>query len=202
MDYFPLFAELADRPCLVVGGGEVAARKIRLLRAARARVEVVAPRLCPDVEQAAATGELTVRRERFEPAHLGDHLLVIAATDDEACNAQVAETARRKSRLCNVVDDPARCSFITPAIVDRGAVTVAISTGGRSPTLARWLKATIERALPARTGELVAFARRWREAVVRRLTNGTARQRFWLDVFAGPIVDDLLAGRASEAAGG
>jgi uroporphyrin-III C-methyltransferase/precorrin-2 dehydrogenase/sirohydrochlorin ferrochelatase len=199
MDYFPLFANLKGRRVLIVGGGQVALRKYRLVAAAGAAVTLVAPKLCHEIQEHADAGEVDVLRERFAPAHIADHLLVIAATSDEASNAAVAQAAAERARLCNVVDDPSRCSFIMPAIVQRGPVTVAISTGGRSPTLARWLKARLERLLPARVGDLAQLSQRWRDTVVRRFARGEDRQRFWLDVFAGPVVDDVLAGRMSDA---
>lgn len=202
MDYFPLFAKLSDQPCLIVGGGQVALRKYRLVRRAGARITVVAPKLCDELDEAAVTGELHAIRERFRPEHVDRQLIVIAATDDESCNAAVARAAAARGRLCNVVDDPSRCSFIMPAIVDRGPVTVAISTGGRSPTLARWLKARLEQFLPARIGDLAILSQRWRETVARRFERGDERQRFWLDVFSGPVVDDVLAGRTNDAARG
>lgn len=199
MDYFPLFADLRDRPCLIVGAGQVAARKLRLLQNAGARVTLVAPRACAQIAAAHRAGAVTWRTERFAPAHIGGHLLVIAATNRSAVNDAVAQAARAAGRFCNVVDDPARCSFITPAIVDRGAVTVAISSGGRAPVLARWLKARIEDVLPARVGELATLAARWRHAVKQRLGGEAQRRRFWQRVFAGPVARDALGGRIARA---
>ncbi|MEO1573665.1 MAG: siroheme synthase CysG [Pseudomonadota bacterium] len=199
MDYFPVFAALKNRPCLIVGAGQVALRKSVLLRNAGARVTHVAPEACDELLDAAKSGQVLWLRARFEARHLTHHVLVISATNDDAVNRHVADVAESAGRLCNVVDDPAKCSFITPAIVDRGALTVAISSGGRSPTVARWAKAVIERALPARTERLVALATRWRDAVKKTITSGQPRQRFWLDVFNGPIAQHVLAGRDDEA---
>ncbi|MFK8013893.1 MAG: siroheme synthase, partial [Gammaproteobacteria bacterium] len=195
MDYFPLFAELKNRPVLIVGAGQVALRKMVLLRKAGAAITLIAPEATAEIQRAHDRGEVTWHRAAFAAEHLTNHVLVISATNSTAVNQHVSEVASAAGRLCNVVDDPARCSFITPAIVDRGAITVAISSGGRSPTVARWTKAVIEKALPARIDALVALASRWRSAVKRSVADGQPRQRFWLDVFSGPIADHALAGR-------
>jgi uroporphyrin-III C-methyltransferase/precorrin-2 dehydrogenase/sirohydrochlorin ferrochelatase len=199
MDYFPLFADLRNRPCLIVGAGQVAARKLKLLRQAGARVTLVAPEATDEIQAAAQRGEIRWLRARFRTKHLTSHVLVISATNSSAVNQAVADAAAQAGRLCNVVDDPARCSFITPAIVDRGGITVAISSGGRSPTVARWVKAQIEKALPQNVDQLVHLASRWRESVTRHFKSGTPRQRLWLEVFNGPIARLVLAGRAREA---
>lgn len=199
MDYFPLFADLKNRPCLIVGAGQVALRKMKLLQQAGARVTLVAPVATAEIAAAAEAGQVRWLRSTFRPDHLTDHVLVISATNQTSVNQQVADTARAAGKLCNVVDDPQRCSFITPAIVDRGGITVAISSGGRSPTVARWVKAKIERALPQKIDQLVHLATRWREAVSRQIASGTPRQRFWLTVFNGRIAQLVLAGRQRDA---
>lgn len=199
MDYFPLFADLKNRPCLIVGAGQVALRKMTLLRQAGARVTLVAPVATDAIATAAEHGQVRWLRAKFDPRHLDDHVLVISATNSADVNQTVADAAQAAGRLCNVVDDPARCSFITPAIVDRGGITVAISSGGRSPTVARWVKAKIEQALPQKIDQLVHLATRWRTAVSRQLASGTPRQRFWLEVFNGPVAQLILNGRQREA---
>src|SRR5690606_10330666 len=130
MEHFPLFANLQDRPCLVVGGGEVALRKIRQLRKAGARVTVNAPDLAPGVAALAEAGEIRVEQRPFDPALVPDHWLVVAATGNRAVNAGVAAAAGAACRFCNVVDDPAHSSFISPSVVDRSPLVIAVSSGG------------------------------------------------------------------------
>ncbi len=158
MDFFPLFANLRDQPCLIVGGGEVAARKARALAAAGARLTVAAPHCCQALQDLAGAGVVSWHRGPFEPGLLGDHLLVIAATADPAVNRAVADAARGARRLCNVVDDAAHSSFIVPGIVDRSPLIVAVSSGGQAPVLARHLRQRLERWLPRRIGALAHWA--------------------------------------------
>ena len=143
MASFPLFVELEGRRCLVVGGGPVALRKAQALADFGACVAAVAPRFCPGWD------ETTERAERpFAPEDLADAALVVAATDDPALNRVVADACRAAGVPVNAVDDPAACTFYFPALVRRGALTVGISTGGRSPAAAAHIRRCIEEALP------------------------------------------------------
>ena len=141
MNFLPIFMNLKGQPCLVVGGGEVAARKVSLLLEAGARVTVVAPTLCTTLAQHVAEARITHRATEFTPTDEMNHALVIAATDDGAINRQISEAARKRGIPVNVVDQPELCSFIMPSIVDRSPVIVAVSSGGASPVLARLLRA-------------------------------------------------------------
>ncbi|WP_405230195.1 siroheme synthase CysG [Lentisalinibacter sediminis] len=199
MDFLPVFLRLHDVPCLIVGGGETASRKFRLLAAAGARVTVVAPTLTAELDRTRRDEALVHIDSEFEPSHLDAQQLVIAATADRSLNRWVAELADGRGVLCNVVDDPQACRFIMPAIVDRSPIMIAISSGGTAPVLVRRLREKIETLLPARIGTLAALAGRWRSRVVGRLREGGARRRFWERVFSGPASDAALAGRAEEA---
>ncbi len=194
MEYFPLFLRLTGRPVLVVGGGEVAARKITLLLAAGADITVVAPILCGDISALARAGRLTSVLTEFVPTLIYGRQLVVAATDDEAINNLVADAARAAGILVNVVDNPRLSSCIVPAIIDRDPVLVACSTGGSAPVLATELRSQIEVLLPARLGELAAFARRHRESVKAAQPNPSARRGFWLNVVRGDIAAAVLNG--------
>src|SRR5512135_3405237 len=143
MDFFPVFMDIKNKPCLVVGGGEVAARKIGMLLQSEAKVTVVAPELCATVQEQADKGEIEYRAERFQPQHLADAVLVIAATNDRSVNEQVSAAAQALRLPVNVVDNPDLCTFIMPSVVDRSPVLVAVSSGGASPVLARVLRAKI-----------------------------------------------------------
>jgi uroporphyrin-III C-methyltransferase/precorrin-2 dehydrogenase/sirohydrochlorin ferrochelatase len=195
MQHLPLFADLRDRPCLVVGGGVVAARRIELLLAAHAKVSVIAAELGEALEQYAADGTIAHIAASFEDPALAPFWLVVAATDDRDLNARVAAAADEARRFCNVVDDPALCSFIMPAIIDREPVTIAISSGGRSPVLARWIKGIVETTLPARVGPLAELAGRWRERVKTALPDADRRRNFWQTVLKGVPAEHVYAGR-------
>jgi uroporphyrin-III C-methyltransferase/precorrin-2 dehydrogenase/sirohydrochlorin ferrochelatase len=199
MDYLPLFVEVRDRPCLLVGGGEVAARKLDLLLRAGALVEIVSPELGAATRQLVAAHGIAVQARRFEPADVQGRYLIIAATDDPAVNRQVFELGSAVHTLVNSVDQPEISSTIFPAIVDRSPVIVAISTGGGSPTLARTVRGWLEARLPARLGALAAFIAERRRLVQARLDSIPARQRLWEQFIAGGAAERLYQGDASAA---
>ncbi|MFW2405493.1 MAG: siroheme synthase CysG [Gammaproteobacteria bacterium] len=199
MNHFPLFAQLRNRPCLVVGGGEVAARKIELLRRSGARVSVNAPELNAELTQLAANGDIEHIAGRFEPGLVAEAVLTIAATSDRAVNAQIAGAAAALNRLCNVVDDPELSSFVVPAIVDRSPIVIAVGSGGEAPVLARRLRQQIESWLPDRIGELATWAGKWRTSVREHIGTHAGRLRLWESVFDGKPGRDVLTGNAEAA---
>jgi uroporphyrin-III C-methyltransferase / precorrin-2 dehydrogenase / sirohydrochlorin ferrochelatase len=194
MQSFPIFLSLHDRPVLVVGGGEAAARKVELLLSAGARVSLIADTVVGEIAQLIADGRISWAGRSFDDDDLAGMALVIAATDDEALAARISHAAQQRSLPVNIVDRPALSSFIMPAIVDRAPITIAISTGGTAPALARRIRAEIERALPAAIGRLARFAEIFREQVRRTLVAPRERRRFWDRVFAGRIGELALAG--------
>jgi uroporphyrin-III C-methyltransferase/precorrin-2 dehydrogenase/sirohydrochlorin ferrochelatase len=195
MEHFPIFLDLKDRPVLVVGGGELALRKLRLLAKAGARITLVAPRVLPEIEAAG----VILRRRGFVDGDVGGQALVFAATGIETVDDRVATAARLSSLPVNVVDRPTRSSFILPAIVERDPIVVAISSGGAAPVLARRLREAIERLLPSHLGRLARFAEGFRGAVRGLLPEATARRRFWERFFEGPVAESVLAGEESRA---
>lgn len=199
MDYLPVFLDLRGRLVAVVGGGELAARKIELLRAAGARIRVIAPSLGPQLAAYQSAGELQYVPAAFAPEHLDGAALVIAATDDPDVNASVFEAASTRSLFVNAVDDSRHCSFIMPAIIDRSPVLVAVGTAGNAPALARHVRAILEAVLPQRLGALATLAGRWRARVRARLPSVTARRRFWDEFFAGPLARQLLSSASADA---
>jgi uroporphyrin-III C-methyltransferase/precorrin-2 dehydrogenase/sirohydrochlorin ferrochelatase len=195
MDYLPVFLDIKNRPCLVVGGGEVAARKTRQLLRSGAAVRVVAPELAAALQELHARGEISHLAADFEPAQLEGCVLAVAATDDEAVNREVSARARERNLPVNVVDNPALCSFIMPSVVDRSPVVIAISTGGASPVLARLLRARLETMIPAAYGRLADLMQSFRRRVKQRFPGMRRRRRFWEDVLQGPIAEMLFAGQ-------
>lgn len=199
MNSLPIFLIIKDRPCLVVGGGDVAARKVALLRRAEGRVTVVAPTLAAALSAQTASGEIAHRAAEFSPADLDECILVIAATDDRALNKRVAELAKARRLPVNVADQPALCSFIMPSIVDRSPVIVAVSSGGASPVLARLLRARLETMIPAAYGRLATLVAGFRQRVKARFRNTRARRAFWERILQGPVAEMLFAGQNRAA---
>ncbi len=175
MNYLPLFIDLRDKPCLLVGGGEIARRKLELLLRAGAAVEIVAPAVGEETRALAQQHGVTVLERPFDEADAAGRYLLVAATDDTAVNEAVFRAGMARHTLVNSVDQPALSSAIFPAIVDRSPVLVAISTGGRSPTLARLVRSWIEARLPARLGNLATFIGERRDLVKQRLQGIPAR---------------------------
>jgi len=198
MDYLPIFFDVRGQPCLVVGGGEVAARKSALLLRAGARVTVLAPTLDTAFDADLAAARVTHRAARFRDEDLAGFVLAIAATGDDTVNRAVAAAAKLRRIPVNVVDQPALCSFIMPSIIDRAPVIVAVSSGGASPVLARLLRARLETLIPAGYGRLAALAAAFRDQVKARF-KPAERRRFWERVLQGPIAELVFAGREDAA---
>jgi uroporphyrin-III C-methyltransferase/precorrin-2 dehydrogenase/sirohydrochlorin ferrochelatase len=201
MDYLPIFLNIRGRSCLVVGGGEVAARKASLLLRAGARVTVLAPELSAAFGADLAAGRIAHRTANFRDAELDGIALAIAATSDDAVNRAVAAAAMARSIPVNVVDQPALCSFILPSIIDRDPVIVAVSSSGAAPVLARLLRARLESLIPAGYGRLAALAGAFRGEVKARF-KPAERRRFWERVLQGPIAELVYSGRDAEARAG
>lgn len=219
MRHFPLFLDLTNRSVLVVGGSDAAARKAATLAAAGARIDVVAEQpqpvlleqltgypavpvrtgtLSADERADEATG-IRILRRAFCSDDIEGRALVVSATGDARLDAEVSAAACRSNVPVNVVDRPDLCTFIWPAIVDRDPLTVAVSSAGTAPVLARMIRARIEAMLPANLGQLARFAKRFRGAVKATRRSGIARRRFWERFFEGPIADAVLAGDEREA---
>lgn len=177
MDYYPILLRLDGRPCLVVGGGTVATQKVRSLLEARARVTVVAPRLSAALRALAATGVIVSRERPFAAGDTHGCALVYAATSDETVNRAVFDEGEAARVLVNVVDRPRLCRFIAPAVVRRGDLTVAISTGGASPALASRLRRDLETALGMEYAVALRLLGRLREALRARALPPPERQR-------------------------
>lgn len=199
MDYLPLFADLAGRPILVVGGGDIAARKIELLRRAGARIQIASRELCPELQALLDEQQLEWLATSFEPAQLDKVFLVIAATDDNALNAQVYDEANARHKLVNVVDDQPKCSFIFPSIVDRSPLVVAISSSGTAPVLARMLREKLETLLPSHLGQMAELAGQWRDKVKARFSRMSDRRRYWERIFNGRFASQMATGDVEAA---
>lgn len=190
---------IEGRRCVVVGGGDVATRKVTTLLKAQAVVEVVSPKLDHELTDMLMTGKISHTQALFSPEQLAGAILVIAATDDMSINVAVSVAAKQRNIPVNVVDSPDLCTFTMPAIVDRSPIVIAISSGGASPVLTRMIRAKIETLVPAAYGRLSNLAAEFREQVKQRFDTTQARRIFWEKVLHGSIAELVLSGQEPAA---
>ncbi|WP_088236865.1 siroheme synthase CysG [Kosakonia oryzendophytica] len=199
MDHLPIFCQLRDRHCLLVGGGDVAERKARLLMDAGARLTVNALSFVPQFTVWAEEGMLTLVEGEFTETLLDACWLAIAATDNEAVNQRVSDAAEARRIFCNVVDAPMQASFIMPSIIDRSPLMVAVSSGGTSPVLARLLREKLESLLPQHLGQVARFAGKLRSRVKQHFATVSERRRFWEKLFVNDRLAQSLANQDMPA---
>ena len=198
MQNYPIFVDLRDQPCLMVGGGDVAARKIRLQLLAGAKMTVISPDLSTII-QSEMLGQIDYIQREFRDEDIQSYRLITAATNDPEVNQRVSELAQASNIPVNVVDQPHLCSFITPSIVDRGVVTVAVSTGGGAPVIARNLRGKIEAIIPENYKHLAQAMQDNRDIAKSILPDEDERRRFWDKVVQGNIAELYLSGRLTQA---
>lgn len=199
MDFLPVFLRIKQQRVLVVGGGQVALRKVQMLLRADARIRLVAPQVDPELKQVLKERVHQVEERAFFEQDLDGCKLAIAATADSAVNMEVSMAASKRNMPVNVVDQPELCTFIFPSIVDRSPVVVAVSSGGTSPVLARLLRARLETFIPSGYGLLAAMLGRYRAQVKRRFSSITQRMRFWESVLNGPVGELAMSGQNAQA---
>lgn len=199
MDFLPVFLDIRHKPVLVVGGGEVAARKVALLLQAQARVKVVSQNLCHNLKTLLDQGDIDYQPREYRDGDLDGCILAYAATNEPEVNRRVSEAAKSRSLPVNVVDQPELCSFISPSIVDRSPVVIAVSTGGASPVLARLIRSRLESLVPAGYGRLADLAKRFRDKVKQRFSNPRDRKTFWENVLLSGVAERVFSGHMEEA---
>lgn len=199
MDYFPVFLDLKNRLCLLVGGGEVATRKGRMLAKAGARLRIVAPEISAELRELAEKNNGELHERDYQSDDLQDCVLVIAATDIESLNEQISADAQALHLPVNVVDTPALCTYITPAIIDRSPLVIAVSSGGEAPVLARLVRAKLEAFIPASYGKLAQIASQWRNRIKTRFSDGDNRRKFWEKILQGPAAELMMNGQEDAA---
>lgn len=197
--YFALFANLKNRPVLLVGAGSVAERKATALLKAGARLQVVARELSEQFLHWQAEKKIEYLGEHFYPEQLLSVYLAVAATDDEALNQRVYAAAEAQAKFCNVVDSPRQCSYITPAVIDRSPLQIAISSGGTAPVLARLWREKIESLLPQHIGKVATYVEKWRHEVRRKISSLAKRRYFWEEIFLGPLSGVIEVGDEERA---
>ncbi|MFT5705990.1 MAG: uroporphyrin-III C-methyltransferase/precorrin-2 dehydrogenase/sirohydrochlorin ferrochelatase [Oceanospirillaceae bacterium] len=199
MDYLPLFFKLENRNALLVGGGQVALRKARMLVRTKAIVTVVSHEIDPQLSQLLAENNGIAIVGEYHPSLLADKLLVTAATDDETLNKRVYQDALARNLPVNVVDNPALCTFVFPAIVDRSPIVIAISSGGQAPVLVRVLRAKLETLIPNGYSNLALLAGKFRQRVKDKFNTINQRRKFWESILQGQVAETMLAGREQDA---
>lgn len=199
MDHLPIFCQLRNRACLLVGGGDVAERKARLLLEAGARITVNALDFTPQFQVWANQGMLTLQPGDFTPSLLDVSWLAIAATDNDEVNQLVSDACESRRIFCNVVDAPKQASFIMPSIIDRSPLMIAVSSGGTSPVLARLLREKLESILPLHLGNIASYAGTLRARVKAKFATMGERRRFWEKFFTNDRLAQYLANEDQKA---
>lgn len=197
--YYPVALNIAGRSCVVAGGGAVAERKARGLLAAGAQVTVIAPRPTEGLRQLAARGRIQLLEREVSPGDLDGVAVVIAATHDRQLNLRVWRQAKDHGALVNVVDDLSHCDFISPAVVQRGSVTIAVSTGGKSPALAAEIRRRLEAVIGEEYGALADLLGEMREGVRSAISDAERRAAFWRTLVGMDLLDLLRRGDAKTA---
>jgi precorrin-2 dehydrogenase len=197
--YYPIYLDIENRDVVIIGAGNVCARKAETMMKYGAKVVVIAPRVSEEIEQWAREGCLAIRRKRYEPGDLDGANLVIASTDDQQVNEQIAADCRARRIPVNVVDVTPLCEFIVPAIIEKGSVQIAVSTGGKSPALARTLKEDLHRFIGPEYAEVNDALATLRDGAKRVLPTDVDRKRFFDGIIAAGILDMLRGGRKREA---
>jgi uroporphyrin-III C-methyltransferase/precorrin-2 dehydrogenase/sirohydrochlorin ferrochelatase len=195
MDNLPIFLNIKGKDCLVVGGGDIAARKASLLIKAGAVVTIVSPKIASTTQSLVDNEQATWIQAEFDAAHADDRMLIMAATDIETVNRHVYDEAKQRNILVNVADVPELCDFILGSILDRSPILVAISSGGDAPVLARNLRARLETLIPPSYSRLGQLAGKYRDAVKQKFKKIDFRRRFWEVVFQGDVAEHVYAGR-------
>jgi uroporphyrin-III C-methyltransferase/precorrin-2 dehydrogenase/sirohydrochlorin ferrochelatase len=199
MHALPIFMNITNRRCVVIGGGEVAARKVTTLLKANAAITLYSPELSHELQDLANVGKISYINANFEASQLAGACMVIAATDDKAVNTAVSIAAKVQNIPVNVVDAPNLCTFTMASIVERSPIVIAISSEGNAPVLARYIRTKIETMLPTGYGRIAHIAGEFRDKVKAKFATTQERRIFWEGVLQGPIVERILSGQEAAA---
>ena len=197
MAYYPVYLDIVGRSCVVIGAGEVAERKVATLLKAGARVTLVSPEATGELRRRTQDGQLRWLQRAYHPGDLQDAWLAIAATDDEAVNEAIAREAEERKVLLNVVDNPKLCTFIAPSIIERKDLTIAVSTGGKSPALARRVREELEQLFPPEYGALLEVAAEVRDGLRREGRRPPAD--LWQQALSGRVMELVRQGKNEDA---
>ncbi len=198
MEFLPVFLRLKSKQCLVVGGGEVAARKIAYLMQSGSKITVISLEQCEQT-QALLNDDIVCQQRKFKDTDISTQSLVIAATDDAELNAHIGALCNAKNIPVNVVSDASACTFIVPSIISRDPIQVAISTSASSPVLARMLRTRLEALIPSAYGEVASLVQEYRGEVQKLFTTSQERKKFWERVLEGPVAELIYADKKEVA---
>lgn len=194
-EYYPVYLNLNQKKCLVVGGGKVAERKVKSLLECGARVFVASPALSAWLEEAVKEGKVTAIRRNYSTSDLENAFLVIGATDDQAVNDKVAEECSERNILVNIVDQTAKCNFIVPAVIRQGPLSISVSTDGKSPMLARRIREELEQAFGPEYQEFLEIMGNIREHVIMNVPEEDKRRDVFYRLVYSDIIDLLRDGQ-------
>jgi len=197
--YYPIYLDIEDRDVVIIGGGNVCARKAETMMKYGARVTIVSPEFTDEIRQWASDGKLTTRQKAYDESDIEGANIVIASTDDQRVNEQIAADCRRRRIPVNVVDVTPLCEFIVPAIIESGSIQIAVSTGGKSPAIARTLKEDLQRLIGPEYAEVNDLLGTLRDDAKAVLPTDTDRKRFFDGIIARGILAMLREGRRSDA---
>ena len=198
MKYYPIFLDIRGRRCLVIGGGKVAKRKVDSLLQAGGQVTVISPTLTLGLTSLVAAGKIMYHRREYKPGDLKGFFLIYAATSNEEVHRHIAAEAAKRGVLLNVVDRPALCTFIVPSIVSQGDLTIAVSTGGASPALARRIGKTLREIFGPEYDQALQILAKIREKLTQTALSADERQKVFTALVESPLLDHLHAKRQTE----
>jgi len=197
--YYPVYLELRDQPCIVVGGGKLAEEKVVGLLAVHAKVTLISGKITSHLQQLVDEEQVTYIPRSYQHGDLADAFMIICATNDSDLNQQVWDEASAAHKLVNVVDDIPHCNFIAPAIIRNGDLTVAISTSGRAPALAVRLKERWQKELGQEYGHFLELAGHLREPLAQHIPDFATRKKLWYEIVDSGILDVLAQGNEERA---
>ena len=197
--YYPVYIQMHEQSCVVIGGGKIAEGKVEGLLAVEAKVTVIAPDLTPHLQDLADQKQITYLGRAYQPGDLTGAFMVICATDQAEINHQVWQEATANHQLVNVVDDTPRCNFIAPSILRKGDLTIAISTSGKAPALAVRLKERLQREIGPEYERFLELAGELREPLARHIPDFETRKALWYELVDSGILDVLASGDEEQA---
>jgi precorrin-2 dehydrogenase / sirohydrochlorin ferrochelatase len=194
MRYYPAFLDLKDVPCLVIGGGQVGERKVKTLQSCAAKVYLISRELTPYLEEEVQKGRVELLAPAYQTGHLTGKFLVIGATDNPTLNGKIGREARERGILCNIVDKPQECNFILPSLVSRGDLTIAVSTAGKSPALAKKIRRDLEEIFTEIYGLYLDLLGQIRTEVLSRNLPQQENQNIFQTLIDSPVLSWLETG--------
>jgi precorrin-2 dehydrogenase/sirohydrochlorin ferrochelatase len=198
MRYYPICLDIQDRPCLVVGGGQVGTRKVKTLLACGARVTVVSPEATPELETLAAHEHIVLKRRDYRNSDQQGIFLTIGATDDTALNSRIHRDAEQGGRLCNIADQPALCNFVLPSVIRQGDLTIAISTSGQSPAFAKYLRRQMQERFGPEYGILLDLMGAVRRRLLRNEHAPEAHKPLFERLIAAGLLEMIRLDRREQ----